>query len=124
MRPRQDSIIFGVATPALPNMEALLTCGVRLAKLNSPSPVPKERMRAKINEILYARKNLVGFQKGLITREELRNLILAHMMNTLIFNYAGVDEKWRDNPRLAISVEKALFDNKARKTTYGKRDTK
>ena len=65
-------------------------------------------MRAKIKEILFERKKFAAYQQGIMTGEELRNVLLAHM-DTLIFRCAGVAEtNWQEDKPLSEKIEAAL----------------
>jgi hypothetical protein len=92
-----------------PDMDALVACAGRLARALSVPPAPEEKVRSKIKEILYDREKLECFRQGLITREELRDVLLAHL-ETLICQCAGAEgpkKIWEDNALLG-QVELAL----------------
>ena len=65
-------------------------------------------MRSKMEEILFGRENFECYRQNIITREELKNLILAHMQ-TLIANNARVDEpSCLEDPDLFRQVDRAI----------------
>jgi hypothetical protein len=98
-----------------PDVDALVACGRRLAALFFLPPAPEEKVRSKIKEILFDREKLECFRQGLITREELRGGLLAHL-ETLISQCAGAEgpKTWEDDELLG-QVELALrIDNEGR----------
>lgn len=92
-----------------PDINVLIACGTRLARLLSVAPASTQALRDKLEEILFERKNYKCFEEGIITREEVRNLVLAHLQ-TLICHSAGVEEptvQWID-AELCSDVENAI----------------
>jgi len=95
-----------------PDLKALVDCCKALARLLSVPPAPEHEIRSKIKNILFNQKGLLHFQMGLITREELRNLLIFHLQ-TLICRHAGAAEPtkpWKA-PRLCRAMDRALCDN-------------
>jgi hypothetical protein len=92
-----------------PDVNALVMCGTRLARLLSLPVAPERILRLKIEEVLFERQNYSAFKEGIITRTEIRNVLLAHMQ-TLICHVAGVEEpsKGWDDPKLYCDVEEAI----------------
>lgn len=98
-----------------PDMDTLVACTNDLAKnFRLPSPTA-HTMRLKLEEILFQRGCFQACQEGIITKSELRNLVLAHAI-TLIATSAGVPEpNWHDAEHLQVIrlVELALFGGTA-----------
>ena len=69
----------------------LVSIGNRMAERLSLPPVKQSSLRRKIKELLIDRDNYEIAMKGIITKDELANLILAHLQQFLC-NEAGVKE--------------------------------
>lgn len=72
-------------------ISGLIPIGKERAEKLSLPPVDDIELRIKINEILIERGNYEGAMKGIITKNELANLLLAHFQ-TFICNKAKVRE--------------------------------
>ena len=97
--------------PSNPDIDALVACGRRMAQELSVSPVPEEELRSKIKEILFERDYLEAFHKGIITLEELRNVLLGHMSD-LVLRCAGAEqpkERVKEDVTLNHEIEVALL---------------
>jgi hypothetical protein len=93
-----------------PNIDALLECGARLAgSYDLPVP-PEDKLRGKINEILFGpRRYWDSWEKGLVTKAELRYVLLAHMA-TFVATSAGVPPpQYREDLALEQAIDSALF---------------
>src|SRR5262249_54108711 len=96
-----------------PDIDALVSYGNRLADILGVPPAPKPVLRSVIEGILFKRQNYDAFKQGLLTREEVGNLVLAHMQ-TAICHSAGTDEPkegW-DDLALVRQVEDAICGTK------------
>jgi len=96
-----------------PNVEALVRCARLFAQSLSVSPLPDARARAVVDDVLFGRKDAwAGFTMGIITREEVTNLLLAHLHTELVSGLARYPEgePWK-RPELRDAFEKALFDS-------------
>lgn len=86
-----------------------MSFGKELADHYHLPQAPDDKMRAKLQDILITRGNFEAFQMEILTREELRNVLLAHMV-TLIASTAGIPEpNYHENPDLDQKVDAALF---------------
>jgi hypothetical protein len=95
----------------MPNITQLVRCSELLARCLSVEPAPESSVREVIDEILFTRGNFECAQRGILTRHELRDLLLAHFCTRLYDESAppGVGrEPWRDE-ELNRCVKAALF---------------
>jgi hypothetical protein len=72
-------------------ISSLILIGKEQAELLSLPPVDDSELRIKIYELLIERRSYECAMKGIITKNELANLILAHFQ-TFICNKAEVHE--------------------------------
>ena len=100
-----------IAPPHAPDdLGALLKVCDDLAAHYSLDPAPRHRVEEMLADILVRKVPVAGFRERLITREEARNLVLAHMPTLLIHECnGGVSFDCVPNPELDRQVEEALF---------------
>lgn len=94
-----------------PDIKGLMVCAERIAALHKLPAAPEAAVQAKVHEILFERGNFACWQAGILTGEELCNLIKAHL-DTLLFHHANVES--RDplmDPDLWHRLEMALLGN-------------
>jgi len=93
-----------------PDWEALIACANRLAaSLSLPSP-PPDKVRSKMQEVLFERHALARFERRVFTLPELRNLLLADLW-LLVCDCAGVPmpAEYREDSELDREVERAVY---------------
>ena len=94
----------------VPDLSELVVCGHYLADSLGLPRADDEALREELVEVL-ARKHLVeGARKGIITRQEARDVVLDHIW-TFICDASGASLSigWQDDPALRERVEMALF---------------
>ncbi|MEP1857427.1 MAG: hypothetical protein ABJI60_06490 [Kangiellaceae bacterium] len=93
-----------------PNIEELLECGVSLAEELGMEVPPREMFNSKIDEVLFERENYECAKSGLITNDELVNLVIAHFQ-TLVCNnsYADKPSELKLSAVLRSRIQSALL---------------
>ena len=97
----------------IPNVEQLVRCANLLARCLSVAPVPETQARNAIEDVLFTRGNWEAAKKRIITPDELRDLVLAHLhcalatSDTNSHTYSVGREPWQDAGLLRC-IEAAL----------------
>lgn len=86
-----------------PDIHALVKCGQDLAIHLGVIAPPNSAMQATIEALLFDRSNYVAAERGLITTDELVDLVLAHLQTLM-----GHDSATGELGPLAERIERAL----------------
>lgn len=96
-----------------PDTEALVQCARSFARALEVNPLSDAAARSVIEDVLFGPKDgWAVYQSGLLTREELMNLLLAHLHTELVsaFRQYPEGDPW-ERPELREAFRKALFDS-------------
>lgn len=100
-----------------PNIDAVVECAHLFARELEVNPLPDAVARSVIEEALFGRKDgWAGCELGIITREELMNLVLAHLQSELETQSECAPSQYPqgapwERPGLRDALRKALFES-------------